>query len=293
LTLISNDEELRAALDRVERLRQQVIELRRVETNPTNYRLSADGYLAEIDRMSLEIRGYLSIHPSNVTHGEDTPLNTTLIDRTQFFVQAQVSIAKSAVMLASAEIDFSGDNLIPCAVNAYYSFFHLAMAVMWLLPERMPASLYRTVSDIEASGMDLPSKKIPHGAVEDFFCKNGQANLSVSDSRRLYRLALRLREAASYEPRVKRDGQSWVVGDCSLQPAQIHEVVTQLPRMFTEVLQEVRTQTDDISLALMALDGARGLLKRKDLPFKGGYPERVLVRAEALIKELVQPVGHN
>jgi hypothetical protein len=35
--------------------------LRRVEPNPTNYRLSASGFLAEIDRMQLEVREYLSL----------------------------------------------------------------------------------------------------------------------------------------------------------------------------------------------------------------------------------------
>jgi hypothetical protein len=32
-----------------------------VETNLANYRLSASGFLAEIDRMQLEVREYLSV----------------------------------------------------------------------------------------------------------------------------------------------------------------------------------------------------------------------------------------
>lgn len=291
--MISNDVELQAIFRRLDRFRKQVAQLRRVETNPTNYRQSASSYLAEIDRMNLEVRDYLSLHPSESAQDENVPLNANVIDRTQFSVLAEVSIAKSAVMLASAEDDLGAGNLIPCAVNAYYTLFHLAISVMWLLPERMPSSLHLSVSEIEADGMDLPDRtEITHTAVQKFFC-DGQANLSVSDLRRLYQLARKLREAASYEPRVTHSGESWVVGDCSLQTAQIHEVVAQLPRIFTEVLQKVRTQTDDISLGLIALDGARCLLNRKDLPFKGWYPERVLLRAEGLIKELVQPVGHK
>ena len=38
--------------------------LRRVEANPANYRASASGFIAEIDRMQLEIREYLSVHPT-------------------------------------------------------------------------------------------------------------------------------------------------------------------------------------------------------------------------------------
>jgi len=46
--------------------KQQVERLRQVETNPQNYRLSASGYLAESDRMNLELREYLSLHPSEL-----------------------------------------------------------------------------------------------------------------------------------------------------------------------------------------------------------------------------------
>lgn len=45
------------------RFQAQVARLRTVETNPTNYHAAASGYLAEIDRMQLEVREYLSLHP--------------------------------------------------------------------------------------------------------------------------------------------------------------------------------------------------------------------------------------
>ena len=37
--------------------------------NPVNYRLSASGFLEEIDRMQLEVREYLSLHPTEATRG--------------------------------------------------------------------------------------------------------------------------------------------------------------------------------------------------------------------------------
>jgi hypothetical protein len=43
-----------------------VAHLRQVETNPANYHLSASGFLAEIDRMQLEVREYLSLHPGEL-----------------------------------------------------------------------------------------------------------------------------------------------------------------------------------------------------------------------------------
>ena len=51
--MIANDQELTATLERIRRLQAQVAHLRTVETNPANYRLSASGFLAEVDRMQL------------------------------------------------------------------------------------------------------------------------------------------------------------------------------------------------------------------------------------------------
>ena len=64
--MIRNDQELEAIKERIGYFQQQVEKLRQVETNPQNYRLSAGGYLAEIDRMNLEVREYLSLHPSEL-----------------------------------------------------------------------------------------------------------------------------------------------------------------------------------------------------------------------------------
>ena len=64
--MIQNNQELEATLARIRRFQKQIKRLREVETNPQNYRLSAGGFLAEIDRMNLEVREYLSIHPSEL-----------------------------------------------------------------------------------------------------------------------------------------------------------------------------------------------------------------------------------
>jgi hypothetical protein len=61
--MIANDEELEVTLDRIDHFQHQVAHLRKVETNPVNFHASASGFLAEIDRMQLEVREYLSTHP--------------------------------------------------------------------------------------------------------------------------------------------------------------------------------------------------------------------------------------
>jgi len=67
--MISNDQELPATSDLVRQFQLQFADLRRVERNLENYRLSASGYLAELDRMTLEIRDYLWSHPAKAQPG--------------------------------------------------------------------------------------------------------------------------------------------------------------------------------------------------------------------------------
>jgi hypothetical protein len=65
--MIANDQQLHAMLERIRQFQDQMAHLRIAETNPTNFRLSASGFLAEIDRMQLEVREYLSLHPADPT----------------------------------------------------------------------------------------------------------------------------------------------------------------------------------------------------------------------------------
>jgi hypothetical protein len=64
--MIVNDQELNATLERIARFQAQVAHLRRVETNPANYHASVSGFLAEIDRMQLEVREFLATHPTEM-----------------------------------------------------------------------------------------------------------------------------------------------------------------------------------------------------------------------------------
>jgi hypothetical protein len=62
--MIANDRELQTTLDRITWFQQQVAHLRRTEANPVNYRAAASGFLAEIDRMQLEVREYFCFLPT-------------------------------------------------------------------------------------------------------------------------------------------------------------------------------------------------------------------------------------
>jgi hypothetical protein len=71
--MIRNDAELEATLERINQFWRRVERIRQVETNPTSYRLSAGGFLAEIDRMNAAVREYLSRHPSEVPETAAVP----------------------------------------------------------------------------------------------------------------------------------------------------------------------------------------------------------------------------
>jgi hypothetical protein len=62
--MIANDQELQTTRERIDWFQHQVLQLRKTETNPVNYRAAVSGFLAEIDRMQLEVREYLSVLPT-------------------------------------------------------------------------------------------------------------------------------------------------------------------------------------------------------------------------------------
>jgi hypothetical protein len=67
--MMHNDTELQATQARIACFQQQLAHLRKVETNPTAFRLSAGGFIAEIDRMQLEVREYLGSLPAELKTG--------------------------------------------------------------------------------------------------------------------------------------------------------------------------------------------------------------------------------
>jgi len=69
--MINNDQELQVMLERIAYFQKQIRQLRNVETNPANYRLSVGGYMAELDRMNLEVRDYLWLHPSEISLSQE------------------------------------------------------------------------------------------------------------------------------------------------------------------------------------------------------------------------------
>jgi hypothetical protein len=70
--MIHNEKEYKTTQERIGQFQKQVEHLRKVETNPENYHLSVSGFLAELDRMNLEVREYLWSHPDQYSENRRT-----------------------------------------------------------------------------------------------------------------------------------------------------------------------------------------------------------------------------
>ncbi len=67
--MIQTEQAYETTLERVTLFQKQIEHLRKTEANPNNYRLSASGYLTELDRMLLEVREHLWSHPAELSGG--------------------------------------------------------------------------------------------------------------------------------------------------------------------------------------------------------------------------------
>ncbi len=65
--MIKNDHELEVTQEGIRQFDRQAAQIHRTETNPENYLLSVTGFLAEVDRMNLEIREYLRSVPAELS----------------------------------------------------------------------------------------------------------------------------------------------------------------------------------------------------------------------------------
>jgi len=70
--MIQNERQYKTTLERISQFQKQVERLREVETNSENYHLSVSGFLAELDRMNLEVREYLWSHPDQYSENRRT-----------------------------------------------------------------------------------------------------------------------------------------------------------------------------------------------------------------------------
>ncbi len=73
--MIANDNEFQVTCDRTRFFQTQLALMRQMEADPANYHASASGFLAEIDRMQLEVREHLGVHPQELHAATSCPLS--------------------------------------------------------------------------------------------------------------------------------------------------------------------------------------------------------------------------
>jgi len=77
--MMANDQQFKTTLERIAWFQNQAAHLRKTETNPVNYRAAVSGFLAEIDRMQLQVREYLSFLPTEKGRRDTIPSEEVLL----------------------------------------------------------------------------------------------------------------------------------------------------------------------------------------------------------------------
>jgi hypothetical protein len=64
--MIRLDAKVLATIDRISDFQRQIVLLRQVIADPEDYRLSAGGFIAEVEKMQNEVNAYLRRHPAEL-----------------------------------------------------------------------------------------------------------------------------------------------------------------------------------------------------------------------------------
>jgi len=64
--MIKTDTQLETTIKRITWFQNQLAHLRNTEPKSVDFHASAKGFIMEIDRMQLEVREHLSLHPSEI-----------------------------------------------------------------------------------------------------------------------------------------------------------------------------------------------------------------------------------
>ncbi|MBI4473597.1 MAG: hypothetical protein HY646_13090 [Acidobacteria bacterium] len=206
----------------------------------------------------------------------------------RFWVEAQVAVAKSAVLLAAAEADVARSDYAAGAVNAYYGLFHLSLALMWLLPESIPAKLRDALVAARDRGDELPAREYPTHKAAEQFLRDGHADLPVPELAAVFREARDLREFVSYGPRVSYQGTQPLVGPCRYSPSAVQELVRKGLELFPSALRATWPRTAYTGmLGPFTADGAEQLLFDPQFPYRNWFSLGVRERAKEIIRSAV------
>jgi hypothetical protein len=203
-----------------------------------------------------------------------------------FWVEAQISLSKSVVFLASSEDSDSQKNYILASISAYYSLFHFSLAIMWLLPSSLKKSLKEKLILVRKEGNELPDKNISHQEVKKFLLRN-DSNFGSQLCSKFVR-AKEIREFACYGPRVTFEDTQPIVGPCSFTTNEIKQLIFDIPSIYCQTMKTIKPKTAyEGDFVLYVLNESQKIISNPELPFKDWFPDSILERAGYLIIDLI------
>ena len=213
------------------------------------------------------------------------------IESTRYYAEAAVGIAKSSVFLNISEDEVKRNEIISASISAYYSIFHLSLALIWLFTDSLPENLKLKVSDLRDKGNELPSSDITHRRIEEFLCKK-QLKLSNTTSLcKLFRRAQELRVFCNYGPRVTWPKDNPIVGPCNISIDDVKTLVSEIRPVFIETLKIAAPETGaQGDIACIALHQSIDIIRRPGFPFIGWTSSQVHEGALAILQNIYKEV---
>lgn len=213
------------------------------------------------------------------------------LTRTRFYVEAAVGIAKSSVFLTSSEDEVRRGEFMSATISAYYSIFHLSLALVWLFADQLPTKVISFLSDLRDRGSELPSADITHSTIQKFLC-DGQLRLSNTKLLcKLFHRAQELREFGNYGPRVTWSGDTPIVGPCHLTINDVKALVNDIRPAFSETIRIAAPETGlDGKLVPIVLDRSIDIMKRSEFPFLNWTSPQVHKKALELLQKVYDEI---
>jgi len=121
-------------------------------------------------------------------------------------------------------------NKILCAISAYYSLFHLTMAIGLLCPSLIPDKDLKDINERLEGGLTDPSSHLSHKKMKawmNIFIQKGLPK----DLLHALETAEMIRSFVNYGPRTKWEGGDIIINTCKTTPETLDRLVDKLPEL--------------------------------------------------------------
>ncbi|HEX7318565.1 MAG TPA: hypothetical protein VF297_31950 [Pyrinomonadaceae bacterium] len=210
----------------------------------------------------------------------------TAYKHTIFWVNATGALAKSVAFRSMALQSLKGNDRVGATISAYYSLLHLAIALMYLRPDKVEDKLREMLLRAHNGGAEDPSKLIQHRDALGFIEECLKDGLDVKFFEQLTS-AKELREHVNYGPRVTWGADVIYVGPCSFRPEACDQLVTSLDEVIQySVAWAHEHSADGGRWSTMAVIACQQYFYKPDLFYAGWCSESCIASAREFLKRL-------